>query len=299
VPVPAGAAAAVHRYRLLGTVFEVRFPERALAERVDPVLRHLAADAHSTDVVVDVVQRPHGFDIAVDGIIADEATTAGLAPQVKSILLTTAVNRHGFAAYLHSAVLRHDGSLLLLPGAAGSGKTSLCLALCREGFSYHSDEAAILSPGTFRVRGAPISACVKDGAWPILEPLYPQLAGLSVHHRIDDKVVKYLPPPVAPGDPALDLDWPVRWLIFPRFAKGAETAIRPIRRAEALRRLLQECNAWQMELTAETVERMIEWSSGIDCYELEFSSLDEATRLVAATCRAGGSVPTAISGRAG
>jgi hypothetical protein len=289
VPFLTGPAAAVRRYRLLGTVFEVRYPTRALAELVDPVLRHLAVAAESADVVVDVAPGPDGLDIAIDGIMADRALApAELAPQVKANLLMTAVNRHGFAAYLHSAVLRRGDSLLLLPGAAGSGKTSLCLALCREGFAYHSDESALVSPGTFRVRGAPVSACVKEGAWPILEPLHPQLSGLGVHHRIDGKVVKYLPPPVPPGDPALDRDWPVRWLVFPRYVAGADTALRPLRRAEALRRLLQECNAWRMELTAETVEAMIGWTSGIECYEIEFSSLGAATDLVAATCRAGG-----------
>jgi hypothetical protein len=282
----AAPAAAVRRYRMLGTVFELRCPARGIADSLDRVLPHLAVDADPADVRVDIAAGADGFEVLVDGSLREQALRPEeLTPQVKAVLLMTAVNRHGFAAYLHAAVLRIEDSLLLLPGAAGSGKTCLCLALCRNGLAYHSDEAALLASGTLRVRAVPLSACVKEGAWPIVEPLYPQLASLDVHHRIDGKVVKYLPPPVTPGDPALDLDWPVRWVTFPRYAPAAATALRPLRRSEALRRLLQECNAWRLELTAETVERLIGWITGIDCYELEYSSLDDATAAVLSVCR--------------
>ena len=97
--------------------------------------------------------------------------------------------------------------------------------------------------------------------------------------------MKYLPPPVVAGDPALDLDWPVRWVIFPSYAPAAAASLRPISRAEALRRILQECNAWRLELTAESVERLIGWITGIECYDLAYSSLAEATDLVASVCR--------------
>ena len=219
---PVGAAACVRRYRLIGSVFEVRYPTCGTADFVDPVLRHLAIDTHSGDVRVDIAEGRDGLEVRVDGMVLDkDLKPEELAPQVKAALLMTAVNRHGFAAYLHSAVLRLNGALLLLPGAPGSGKTCLCLALSRRGFAYLSDEAALLSPDTLRVRAAPVSACVKEGAWRIVEPLYPQLSGLDAHHRVDGKVVKYLPPPGAPGDPALDLGWPVRWLLFPRFVPGS------------------------------------------------------------------------------
>ena len=74
---------------------------------------------------------------------------------------------------------------------------------------------------------------------------------------------------------------PVSHIIFPRYELGARTEIKPVARAEALGRLMGECLALRQRLNLLNVKEVIDWIAGVDCYTLTFSSLDEATQLVA------------------
>ena len=283
---PAEPVMARFHCRLLDLPFELRFDAEGAADLVRPLLAHLACDEGPADVAVEIATTGGGFTIGVDGRQIEACVAPSeLAPQVKGAILVEAVNRHGFAACFHAASLRREGGLLLLPGVSGSGKTCLSLALTRAGFAYHSDETALLEPGSLRVRAAPLALCVKEAAWDLVGPDHPELAGLPAHDRIDGKVVKYLPPPTTPGDPALDRAWPVRWIVFPTYSAGTATTLAPIGGAEALRRLLQDCNAWRLDLTAESVERLIAWIEAARCYVLSFSAQAEAVDLISRACR--------------
>lgn len=272
--------------RMLDTRFELRFTTSAAAEAAWPALAHLAVAPAPADAVVDITPEGDGYVIGIDGRRAEACEALSeLAPQAKSAILVEAVNRHGFAAYFHAATLRRGDALLLLPGVSGSGKTCLSLALAKSGFAYHSDETALLDPETLAVRAVPLALCVKQPAWGLVAPQYPHLLELPAHDRIDGKVVKYLAPPTTPGDPALDRAWPVRWMVFPTYRAGADTRLRPLSPAEALRRLLEDCNAWRLDLTRDSVDRLVGWIEGIECHALEFSAQDEAVRLIDTACR--------------
>src|SRR5206468_2960021 len=58
---------------------------------------------------------------------------SALAPVVKSALWVAAINHHDFLFYIHSGVVRRGDSCILLPAAAGSGKSSLTAALTPAG----------------------------------------------------------------------------------------------------------------------------------------------------------------------
>jgi len=55
---------------------------------------------------------------------------------------------------LHAGVLYRDGSALLLPAPSGSGKSTLVAALVQRGWTYGSDEGALMVPATWRSSGA-------------------------------------------------------------------------------------------------------------------------------------------------
>ena len=93
----------------------------------------------------------------IDGVRHDAAPTAeGLVPMVKHALVAEAVNRHGFALYVHGAMLRSGDSALLLPGGArerqdlpqpGAGRRRLRLAHRRDGPARGRGAAAAGRPG--------------------------------------------------------------------------------------------------------------------------------------------------------
>ena len=114
-------------------------------------------------------------------------------------------------------------------------------ALSGDGFHYFSDEFALLEHQTLRVRPVPLSLTIKRGAVDLLTSYHPGLGELPAHTREDGQIVRYLNPTGRPFDS--ESSEPVGWLIFPRYKAGEVTALRPVSKPEALRRLLQECLA--------------------------------------------------------
>ena len=284
LPGPTDLLPVRRRYRLLGSVFEIGFADETLCRAVDPALRHLAT-TERPDVTGAVMAEPGGFSSMVAGGEVERCeTTEALAPLLKGSLTVAAANRREFALYLHAAMLRRGRAVLLLPAAPGGGKTCLTAALARAGFAYHTDEVTLLDRGTLCARGAPVALSVKDGGWPILAPLYPEINGLATHQRCDGKFVRYLPPPVDPGDPALDRSYPVRWIVFPSYTPEGPTRIDRVPPVDAIRLLLDECLALRIRLDSRVVQALVDWIASIECHVLIFNDLHAAVLLIESVC---------------
>ena len=278
-------AATERRYRLLDTCALMRFAMVEQAERVDAVLGHLAAehDAEPT-MILDI----HGLNLQRRGpvrsyIYRDRAPfefTTGLhrlAPAVKQALWQSAISAHDFQFYFHAGVVGLGQSCVLLPAAAGSGKSSVTAALTHRGFKYFSDEVALIERGTFLVPPVPLAICVKRPGWDLIARYFPEIQSAMTHQRMDRKIVRYVPPPAGAiqHDSAL-----VSHIIFPRYDENGTTKLEPVTRSEAMRRLMDECLA-RRQLDRASVRELIRWIEGIKCFALNFSSLDQAAELVA------------------
>lgn len=278
--------AAERRYGLLGSTFRLRFDSLEAASRVHVALAHMAAaDEGDDDVHLDVVGGDHGY-VVLDGAlpVSHARTLDELAPKVKALIRQLALDREAFFLELHAGVVSDRESCVLLPGAPGSGKTTLTAGLVFSGFEYFSDEVALLDEDDLRLRPVPLGLGIKPGAVDVLAEHFPGVRELSVHAREDGQRVRYLGLPaerMAP--PASRRD--ARWLVFPRYGPGLETALRPLSRPEALRRLMHECMVLPRLLDEARVEKLVAWMRRLDCYELPMSSLPRAIELVEGLCR--------------
>ena len=282
-PYVPGNVVAERRYRLLDTVVLIRFSQAREITWVDSVIGHLAArDDSLPTMVLEIQSVALGNDRFGAHIYRDQQPYARarrlffLGPLVKGALWQSAVNAYHFLIYFHAAVVGRGKNCVLLPAMAGSGKSSLTAALIHRNFRYFSDEVALIETGTFKVPPVPLAVCTKSTGWDILQRYYPRLTDARVHHRLDGKKVRYLPPAAeVPTESAS-----VSHIIFPRYSSDAVTELKPITRSEALRRLLEQCMASRLDLTADNVRELINWIAGIECYELPFSSLEDAADLV-------------------
>ena len=64
----------------------------------------------------------------------------------------------------------------------------------------------------------------------------------------------------------------------------AETSLRPLRKAEALSRLMGQCLVLPAPLDKFNVASLVDWMRQVDCFELSMSSLAEAVQLVKRLC---------------
>ena len=273
------------RYRLLDACYLVRYALRDQMHPVNAVIGHLTTDEAFTptdviDIWGDKIKGRHIRSQVYRNRepMGEAPRPALLGPFIKSMIWQSAVNRYDFLFYLHAGVVGTGESCILFPAAAGSGKSSLTAAMTRRGYRYYSDEVALVQRQTFRVPPMPLAICVKEGGWEVMSRYFPEIANLPSHRRGDGKLVRYVPPP---EDAATHPPASVSHIVFPRYAKDGSTGLKPLRRAEALGRLFGECFALSQRLDGENVKRIVSWMAGIDCYSLEFSSLDDAVELVA------------------
>ena len=268
-------------YRLLTTIFCLRVPSGRLGDDIHAALAHLHTASESADVVIEIGDVDGGW-------VVFEGTTpvrlcrseAEIVPAVKQMLREMSVNRRRFLVKIHAAVvLLEGGGVVLLPGAPGSGKTTLTAGLLRAGGRYFSDEVALLEEHTLRVRPVPLALTIKDGSVSPLQQLYADLAGLPQHMREDRQGVRYLPPP---SESLFDdgQAHQIRWVVFPRYDATTETTLVPLDRPNGLRRLLDESLVLPDLLDRTKVEGLVRWMRDVQCFELPMSSLGPAVTLV-------------------
>ncbi len=122
-------------------------------------------------------------------------------------------------AIVHGALLERGGKALALAGPSGRGKTTLALALAREGWAYCSDDLFALS---------------KDGHSAISLPTHAHIKPLPTHDRAFSREFT-LPERVAPTGVAV----PLAALLFPEYRPGSPLARNTLRPVDAVQLLLR------------------------------------------------------------
>lgn len=213
------------------------------------------------------------WDIYLD----DRAFKQGLPenqviPQLATLLFVRACESLNDHLLFHAAVLQKNGITVLLPGQAGSGKTTLAAALTSYGWIFLSDEIAVLGHEGAFVSALPLPMSIKQGSLALLSRYYPALSRQPVHLRADGTLVRYFSPSSLPED--LNAQVPVKFLIFPRYIRGARVHLNDLDEMEALKRLTSTGSS-DRELTSRDVETIIDLVENSSRYELIVGDLDE------------------------
>ena len=171
---------AERRYRLLETCVLIRFAHPAQVRLVESVIGHLATDNDTMPSFILEIQAVMLRDNQIRSNVYRDRMGIETAPRlsylgpvVKAVLWEAAVGAHDFLFYIHAGVVGAGESCILLPAAAGSGKSSLTAALTHAGFRYFSDEVALIDRTTFRVPPVPLAICVKDTGWDLMIRYHP------------------------------------------------------------------------------------------------------------------------------
>jgi len=115
----------------------------------------------------------------------------------------------------HAGVLERGGEALLLTGEAGAGKSTLSLALVRQGWRYLGDEYAVIDPRTLEVLPFPNALCVKNGASGALRQADRDFDAIPYPERFPGRMrgaVAGFPRPRIVPPPGRR--FPIRWIVF-------------------------------------------------------------------------------------
>ncbi len=184
------------------------------------------------------------------------------------------------AGYLqfHAATLARDGQAVIFVGPSGTGKSTLAAGLLARGWQYLSDEFALIDPDTLLVHPFPKALCVKAGSFDVVERL--KLPIWRRRHYV--KAFKGRVGYISTRDIAEQLETsprPVRLVVFPKYAEGAEARLYSIPRARAAFLLAQHVLN-RNTFDGEAIPILSDVVRNADSVRLDAGSLDVTCDLV-------------------
>jgi hypothetical protein len=178
--------------------------------------------------------------------------------------------------FFHAGAAAFHGRGFLFPAASGSGKSTLVAGLVAAGFDYFTDDIVTIDPSALTLVPFPKCIGIKQGSRRVLSSLFPQLRHDAPRFRVEGDVVSYLAPsPEAwPAGPA-----PVRYVVLPKYVRGAQTALTPVRPSEVLPHLIEQSFSVR-DRGLDGMNRVLELVRGAQCYRLTVGDLRAAVDLL-------------------
>lgn len=175
---------------------------------------------------------------------------------------------------VHAAVVERNGHAAILPAPPGSGKSTLCAALINKGWRLLSDELTLIRRSDARLVPLPRPVSLKNASIPLMKAYAPDAVfSPSVSDTVKGTVA-HMKAPAASVARAEETALP-GWIIFPRYEAGAPLTLTPVPRPRAFMRVAD--NAFNYaQLGAEGFNALAGVIKQSDCYDLHYSSLDEA-----------------------
>jgi hypothetical protein len=268
---------AVHWLCRLGTrLVEFAVEDPASAARLRGALRPLEVDRGTPHTRIEVRASGDGTSIVLrDGVVRRRHVRLdGLKEAVYESVLGVLWPGRAVDALIHAGAVARDGIGLCFAAASGSGKSTLVGQLIGLGYQYLTDDLVAIDRNG-EVLPLPLPMSLKEGSWPILRHLRPQLSS-SPPFRVRGTRARLITPPRAwEARPA-----PVGALVFPRYAPGSRAVLQRIRPFDALAKL-REAGVWLGHpLTEERVTRLARWLERIPAYTLEYEGLTAAAQHV-------------------
>lgn len=212
---------------------EVRCPP-SVAEDIAFLYRDSIANAARSGSRIVIEETADGrFSVCADGDAPVAGLTRGDLPTfVMDAVVRGLVKDLRTAVALHAGAVTHNGKVALIAGSTGVGKSSLVAWLIGSGFSYLSDEIALLFAEQSAVIGLPRALVLKPGsAEKVLAlPAYQGARSVPAGEHVM----------VRPGfvQPKATTLHPCGLIVFPRFEAGSELRVESISPAQAALRLV-------------------------------------------------------------
>jgi hypothetical protein len=275
-------------YRVLSYSFSVRWNGDVTDDRIDYVFGGVTvsqsngppgnpgADGASVYSLVDLGPRQEKrFRLLLgdEQLVGSRAADGVLDNLLYQILTRTRELTEEFLLIHAGSVVTSRGEGVLLPAAAGSGKTTLVAGLIRSGFGFLSDEIGVIDHGGGVLRPYPRALNFKNGA----QAIFPDLA---VNHNGSpfSRGVGYLrAEEIRPDVMASPSE--VRFVIAPRYVDGATTLVTALSPGEMVKELW--ANALNIDAYgARALPILANVARGAKGFRLLSGDLGEAVRAV-------------------
>jgi len=179
---------------------------------------------------------------------------------------------------LHAAAVARDGTVIIMPGVPGAGKSTLCAAMGLTGWRILSDEHALIPPGTAEVVPLCRPVSLKNESIPLIKSFSPNAVFGPVSEDTHKGVVAHMKADLEP-DSHDSLALPARIMLFPRYCKDEPQRLSPRSRTQSF--ILAAYHSFNYSLLGEVgFQAMKTLVDSVICYDLVYRDLDWALQTV-------------------
>lgn len=206
-----------------------------------------------------------------DILVSSEKLENIIIPALSHVL-ELAIRKDNYLVLLHASGVSYKNTSIIFPAIGGSGKSTLCAALIKNGFSYINDDVIPVDYKTGNLISIPFCIGVKQGSWKVLEKYYSNIQQLHTFGK-NNLNIKYLPPPKASQFNKIHRP---KFLVIPSYNKGSECIIEKVTPIDGLKAIIEGESLLKLPLDNNSIKRLIVWIEGLECYKLKYDNLDDA-----------------------
>jgi|CXWL01.1.fsa_nt_gi HprK-related kinase A len=181
---------------------------------------------------------------------------------------------------LHAAVIERGGVAAILPAPPGSGKSTLCAGLISRGWRLLSDELTLISLQDRSIAPLCRPVSLKNQSLEIIGAYAPSAVFNDITHDTSKGTVGHMKAAQEHLNRSGESARP-GWVVFPKYVAGAQARLTTRTRAGSLLELGR--NAFNYALLGRVgFETLAGVVAQCECYDFEYSALDDAVEVFAA-----------------
>lgn len=186
-------------------------------------------------------------------------------------------NAHQYAI-VHAATVEKSGRAVILPGAPGSGKSTLCAAMVCQGWRLLSDEMALISLDAGLLRPFPRPISLKNKSIDIIRAYSQNAIFGDVVADTAKGTVAHMRAPRSSIDAGKTSARP-HIIAFPTYKCGAPAHTTQMSKGLAMMRLIENCFNYPV-LGPEGFTALADMIEQCECLAIEYDSMDEAIKIL-------------------
>lgn len=176
-------------------------------------------------------------------------------------------NEADWIATFHASTVCNDKEAIMIIGDSGNGKSTLSAVLMANGIDVLADDFTPLLAEDCESYRFPSGISVKQGAFSVLEPLFPNFNEFPLYKSNSKNVtIKYIPPIKSFGQ--TQSHFQCKKIVYVKYAPNAPSEMNEIGIGKILETLITE--SWVSPL-ASNAELFLKWLEGLQCFELNYS----------------------------
>ncbi|OBX25508.1 hypothetical protein LX77_02544 [Gelidibacter algens] len=263
---------AVH-YAFGTTNLKINYGSLKLQNLIHPQYSHTAGDDNKTsNTVVDIFEKDNLSYLFINQAYIGQYSPSEyhlLQGQFSLQLINTLYNKTeaDWIATFHASTVCNAKEAIMIIGASGNGKSTLSAVLMAHGFDLLADDFTPLLAETKELYRVPSGISIKEGAFEILEKLYPDFEQYPIYKSTSKAVpIKYIPPAQNFNSAVSHL--PCTKIVYVNYDPTATSHLKAVPTEKILETLIPE--SWLSPL-APNAALFLEWLQELTCYELTYA----------------------------